>query len=122
MFFRRKRDRAQQAKQATDGGPSVTFSVMPTETAARQAAAGGSPEEMNRLGINLKMQDKPDEAAEWFRRAGEAGNSDAAANLAMYLMSKGRNAEAAQWFRRAGGPLGAAMAAQLAEKPDGSRG
>lgn len=123
MFFRRKKNRAQQQPgTAADDGPRVTFSVLPTETAARQAAAGGSPEEMNRLGITLKMQNKPDEAAEWFRRAGEAGNSDAAANLAMYLMGKGRNAEAAQWFRRAGGPLGEAMAAQLAEKPDERRG
>lgn len=100
----------------------VRVSFMPSETAARQAAASGSPEEMNRLGVILKTNGRMDEAADWFRRAGEAGSTDACANLAMTLMAQGRNEEAAEWFRRAGGPLGEAMARELLGKPGGPDG
>lgn len=90
----------------------------PSLTSARQAAAGGSPEAMNQLGIRLKIDGRQDEAAEWFRKAAEAGNKDAMANLATYLMSRGRNKEAAEWFRKAGGPLGEALAQRLSGEPD----
>jgi uncharacterized protein len=116
MFWRRRpnpKNRQEGAGQAAGGGPHISVSAMPSETAARQAAASGSPEEMNRLGIILKTTGRQDEAAHWFLKAAEAGSADAMANLAMYLMAKGRNQEAAAWFRRAGGPLGEAMAEQL---------
>ncbi|WP_199489232.1 tetratricopeptide repeat protein [Micromonospora craniellae] len=99
-------------------GPGFTITPLPSETAARQAAQGGAPEELNRLGITLKLGGREDEAAQWFRKAAEAGNTDGMANLAMYLMARGRNREAAEWFRRAGGPLGEALAQQLASEPD----
>lgn len=111
MFWRRR-------KRDTPSEPSFTITPLPSQTAARQAAAGGDPAEMNRLGNRLKLDGKIDEALEWYRKAAEAGNSDAAANLATHLMSQGRNKEAAQWFRRAGGPLGEALAAQLDGEPD----
>ncbi len=84
-----------------------------SDTAARQAAAGGSAAEMARLGVLLKAHGRQDEAAEWFRDAADAGNVDGMANLAIYLMSQGRNAEAAEWFRRTGAPLGETMADRL---------
>jgi uncharacterized protein len=111
---RRKRTEQRQEPDA----PQITVTPLPSETAARQAAAGGSPTEMNRLGTILKVNGKEDEAAEWFRKAAEAGNNDAMANLALYLMARGSNAEAAQWFQRAGGPLGEAFAAKLRGMPD----
>jgi TPR repeat protein len=117
MFGWRKR--AQQPVESA--GPRISARILPSETAARQAAAGGSPEEMNRLGNQLKVNGKQDEAAEWYRRAADAGNSDAMANLATYLMAQGRNQEAAQWFRRAGGPLGEAFAQRLSAMPDEPR-
>jgi TPR repeat protein len=113
--FGRHRKRAEQRSEP----PRITVTQLPSETATRQAAAGGSPTEMNRLGINLKVKGRDDEAAEWFRKAADAGNTDAMANLATYLMGKGRNAEAAEWFRRAGGPLGEALANKLLDDPDG---
>lgn len=106
---------------APGGGLSIT--PLPTETAARQEAAGGSAIEMNRLGIILKTSGKLDEAGEWFVKAAELGSQDAMANMAMLCLQKGRKQEAAQWFRRAGGPLGEAMAEQLlAESGDGGEG
>ncbi|MHA4818512.1 tetratricopeptide repeat protein [Streptomyces aculeolatus] len=125
MFRRRRRQKQAEAAAAAAGdatGGTVRFSTLPSETAARQEAATGDPVAMNRLGIILKTNGRPDEAAEWFRRAGEAGNNDAMANLATYLMGQGRNEEAAQWFERAGGPLGAALAARLRGQPDGDTG
>ncbi|MER5457097.1 tetratricopeptide repeat protein [Micromonospora sp. NPDC002389] len=109
---------AGEARPPGAGGPGFTVTPLPTETAARQAAQGGAPEDLNRLGITLKLAGRADEAAEWFRKAAEAGNADGMANLAMYLMARGRNREAAEWFRRAGGPLGEALAQQLASEPD----
>ncbi|WP_367138358.1 tetratricopeptide repeat protein [Saccharothrix sp. HUAS TT1] len=118
MRFRWWRRRAEPPGDEVFRGPEVTVRQMPSVTAARQAAAGGSPAEMNRLGVTLKLDGRHAEAAEWFRKAAEAGNDDAMANLATYLMSQGRNAEAARWFRRAGGPLGEALAARLEREPD----
>ncbi|WFE37617.1 tetratricopeptide repeat protein [Micromonospora sp. WMMD998] len=112
MFGRRR-------KRETPSESQFSIMPLPSQTAARQAASGGDPVEMNRLGNRLKLDGKIDEAAEWYRRAAEAGNSDAAANLATTLMSQGRNKEAAQWFRRAGGPLGEALAHRLENEPDG---
>jgi uncharacterized protein len=116
--FGRFRKRAEKQSEPHSEPPQFTATPLPSETAARQAAAGGSPAEMNRLGTTLKVKGREDEAAEWFRKAADAGNTDAMANLAMYLMGKGRNAEAAKWFRRAGGPLGEALANKL-DNPDG---
>jgi TPR repeat protein len=115
MFRRwRRRSGSQRAGlPSADLGPRVSMQALPSETAARQAAASGSPVEMNRLGIVLNMKGREDEAAEWFRKAANAGSEDAMANLATYLMGKGRNEEAAEWFRRAGGPLGEALAERL---------
>jgi uncharacterized protein len=87
-------------------------------TAARQAAAGGSPQDMNRLGVLLRTNNELDEAAQWFVKAADAGSQDAMANMAQLLMTQNRNEEAARWFRRAGGPLGEAMARRLLETPD----
>ena len=112
MFGRRR-------KREEPSEPQISITPLPSETAARQAASGGDPAEMNRLGNRLKLDGRIDEAVEWYRRAAEAGNSDAAANLATHLMSQGRNREAAQWFRRAGGPLGEAFAQRLESEPDG---
>lgn len=89
------------------------FSPFRSASAGRHAAAGGSPAELNRLGVLLKVQGHQDEAAEWFRDGADAGNVDAMANLAIYLMAQGQNAEAAEWFRRIGGQLGEALAARL---------
>lgn len=122
MFRRRRKHQQAEAGNASAGdatGAGPRFSVLPSETAARQEAATGDPVAMNRLGIILKTNGRPDEAADWFRRAGEAGNNDAMANLATYLMSQGRNEEAARWFERAGGPLGEAFAARLRAQSDG---
>src|SRR5882672_11287720 len=120
MVFRRRRERLRRQQSETDeGGQGPRISVLPTETAARQAAAGGSPVEMNRFGTMLKSKGREDEAAEWFRKAADAGNNDAMANLANYLMGQGRNKEAAEWFRRAGGPLGEALAERLSGIADG---
>ncbi|MEO6086671.1 MAG: tetratricopeptide repeat protein [Umezawaea sp.] len=117
--FRKRAERqAEQQPEPHSEQPEFTVTQLPSVTAARQAAAGGSPVEMNRLGNNLKVKGQEDEAAEWYRKAADAGNTDAMANLAMYLMGKGRNAEAAKWFRRAGGPLGEALANEL-DNPDG---
>ena len=121
MFGWRKRRTRQSTEPADTAGPHISARFLPSETAARRAAAGGSPEEMNRLGNRLKVDGKKDEAAQWYLRAAEAGNSDAMANLAMHLMTQGRNQEAAQWFRRAGGPLGEAFAKELSSKPDDPR-
>lgn len=118
MFGWRRRREQQPVESA---GPRISARILPSETAARQAAACGSPEEMNRLGNQLKTDGKQDEAAEWYRRAADAGNSDAMANLATHLMAQGRNQEAAQWFRRAGGPLGEAFAQRLSAMPDEPR-
>lgn len=112
MFGRRR-------KRETPPEPQISITALPSQTAARQAAAGGDPAEMNRLGNRLKLDGKIDEAVEWYRKAAEAGDNDAAANLATHLMSQGHNREAALWFRRAGGPLGAAFAARLENLPDG---
>ncbi|HWS36438.1 MAG TPA: tetratricopeptide repeat protein [Actinoplanes sp.] len=112
-MFGRKR------KRETPPEPGFTITPLPSETAARQAASGGDPAEMNRLGNRLKLDGKIDEAVEWYRKAAEAGSSDAAANLGTTLMAQGRNREAAHWFRRAGGPLGEALAQRLENKPDG---
>lgn len=109
---------AQPQARAPEAGPRITVTPLPSETAARQAADGGSPAEMNRLGTRLKVDGREDEAAEWFRKAADAGNNDAMANLAMYLMARGRNKEAAEWFRKAGGPLGEAFARRLSAMPD----
>jgi TPR repeat protein len=117
--FGRRRKRQEQQRET--GGPQVSISALPSQTAARQAAAGGSPTDMNRLGTRLKLEGRDDEAAKWFRKAAEAGNNDAMANLATYLMARGRNSEAAEWFRRAGGPLGEALAQRLSELPDTPR-
>ncbi|WBB64346.1 tetratricopeptide repeat protein [Streptomyces sp. WMMC500] len=130
MFRRRRRQKRAEAGNAPAGnapagdatGGGVRFSTLPSETAARQEAATGDPVAMNRLGIILKTNGRADEAADWFRRAGEAGNNDAMANLAMYLMSQGRNEEAAQWFERAGGPLGEGLASRLRAESDGDGG
>ncbi|MFI7079503.1 tetratricopeptide repeat protein [Micromonospora sp. NPDC049903] len=109
---------AGEARPAGAGGPGFTVTPLPTETAARQAAEGASPEDMNRLGITLKLAGRTDEAAEWFRKAAEAGSTDGKANLALYLMGQGRNQEAAEWFRRIGDPLGEAFARRLSSEPD----
>jgi TPR repeat protein len=114
--FGRWRKRAEQ--QPGEAGPMITAVPFPSETAARQAAAGGSPAEINRLGIVLKVAGRADEAAEFFRQAAEAGNNDAKANLALYLMTHGQKEEAALWFRRAGGPLGESLADSLTRTPD----
>jgi TPR repeat protein len=117
---RRQRSRLRQGETNEGGqGPDALASSLPTETAARQAAVGGSPVEMNRLGVILKLKGREDEAAEWFRKAAEAGNHDAMANLANYLMRRGRNKVAAEWFRRAGGPLCEAFAERLSGIVDG---
>lgn len=115
MFGRWRKRREQQPQTA---GPRLSVEALPSQTAARQAAAGGSPADMNRLGTRLKLDGRHDEAAEWFRKAAEAGDNDAMANLATHLMGRGRNKEAAEWFRRAGGPLGEALAQRLSELPD----
>jgi uncharacterized protein len=123
VIFGRRRQRSQSQQGETgevSQGPTVSFSILPSETAARQAAAGGSPVEMNRLGAILQVNGRVDEAVEWFRKAAEAGNDDAAANLARHLLAQGRDKEAAEWFRRAGGPLGEALAERL--DPDSRRG
>ncbi|GAA3342956.1 hypothetical protein GCM10020358_39880 [Amorphoplanes nipponensis] len=112
MFGRRR-------KRETPSEPHFSITPLPSETAARQAAAGGDAVQMNQLGNRLKLDGRIDEAAGWYRRAAEAGNADAAANLATYLMSQGHNQEAAQWFRRAGGPLGEAFALRLESTPEG---
>ncbi|MBF6171307.1 tetratricopeptide repeat protein [Nocardia blacklockiae] len=117
MFGRRKRSRQQPLPYTGGSTGGFTYSVMPTETAARQAAATGDPVEMNRLGTMLKVKGQKDEAAEWFRKAAEAGNTDAMANLAMHLINTDKRA-AAEWFRRAGGPLGEAMAERLLKDAD----
>lgn len=111
MFGRRRKQSAKT--RGPDQIPGLSITSFPSETAARQAAADGSPAEMNQLGIRLKVDGRQDEAAEWFRKAADAGNTDAMANLATYLMAQGRNDEAAEWFRRAGGPLGEALAKRL---------
>jgi TPR repeat protein len=116
IVFGRRRKRAEQQRGAD--GPTISAVVFPSETAARQAAAGGSPQDLNRLGITLKVSGRPDEAAEVFRQAAEAGSNDAKANLAHYYAARGQNREAAVWYRRAGGPLGEALAAALDNKPD----
>jgi TPR repeat protein len=108
MFGRR---REQSSATASEFAPVVLLS----EAAARQAAADGSPAEMNRLGVLLKAHGHQDEAAEWFRDSAHAGNVDAMANLAICLMAQGRNAEAAEWFRRTGAPLGETLADRLME-------
>lgn len=122
-MFRRWRQRKQdeRADPIVSHGPSITVTPLPSVTAATQAAAGGSPAEMNRVGIVLKTQGRQEEAAVWFRKAAEAGSNDAMANLATHLMAQGRNTEAAEWFRRAGGPLGEALAARLLADGDGPR-
>jgi TPR repeat protein len=89
------------------------FSPFRSAAAGRHAAAGGSPAEMNRLGVLLRVHGHRDEAAEWFRDGADAGNVDAMANLAIYLMAQGQNAEAAAWFRRIGGELGESLAERL---------
>jgi hypothetical protein len=94
-------------------GTDQTLDLFASDTAARQAAAGGSPAEMARLGVLLKAHGRQDEAADWFRDAAVAGDVDGMANLAIYLMSQGRNAEAAEWFRRTGAPLGETLAKRL---------
>lgn len=121
MFGRKRgRSKPEQGGAAAGGqGPVVSVSQFPSMTAAKQAAAGGSAEDMNRLGVQLRMNGQLDEAAQWFVKAADAGSQDATANMAQLLMTQHRNKEAAQWFRRAGGPLGEAMAKRLLEMPDG---
>lgn len=109
-MFRRRRRSKPQSPGSHRVDPGWEISVLPSETAARQAAAGGSPVDMNRLGIILKMKGQEDEAATWFRKAAEMGNKDAIANLALYLAGQGRTKEAAEWFRRTGDELGEALA------------
>jgi TPR repeat protein len=113
VIFRRRRQRTSPDNNNQGGNsqePEVSFTTLPSETAARQAAEGGSPIEMNRLGVILKTQGRVDEAAVWFEKAAAAGNKDAIGNLGLYLLSQGRNQEAAEWFRRAGDALGDALA------------
>lgn len=110
MFGRRK-DAA--TARGPDQPPASHTPSLLSEAAARQAAAGGSPAEMIRLGVLLRRHGRPDEAAEWFRDAADAGNVDGMTNLAIYLMARGRNAEAAQWLGRTGAPLGKTLAKRL---------
>lgn len=111
-MFGRRRERSSAA------APEFSPALFPSEAAARQAAADGSPAEMTRLGVLLKSHGHRDEAAEWFRNAADAGNVDGMANLAIYLMGQGRNAEAAEWFRRTGAPLGEELAQRLLGERD----
>jgi TPR repeat protein len=111
MFGRRRKWSG--TAQAPDQTPEFSITTFPAGTAGRQVAAGGSPAELNNLGVLLKKHGHHDEAAEWFRDAANAGNVDGMANLAIYLMAHGRNAEAADWFRRTGGQLGETIADRL---------